>query len=66
MEAIKIVSIILAAVGAINWGLVALFKFDLVAFIAGRQAFGSINTISRIVYLLVAVAGVIAVITSLS
>jgi len=65
MEAIKIVSIILAAVGAINWGLVALFKFDLVAFIAGRQAF-SINTISRIVYLLVAVAGVIAVITSLS
>mgnify|MGYP001391489039 CR=1 FL=1 len=40
MEAIQIIGIILAVVGALNWGLVGLFKFDLVAFIAGGNSFG--------------------------
>ena len=60
METLQIIGIILAAVGAINWGLVGLFKFDLVAFVAGGISFGELNPVSRQVYILVAVAGVIA------
>ena len=68
MEAIQIAAIVLAAVGALNWGLVGLFKFDLVAFVAGGLKFGAVNPFSRIVYVLVAVAGVVAatVITELA
>ena len=60
METLQIIGIILATVGAINWGLVGLFKFDLVAFVAGGKSFGELNPVSRLVYILVAVAGVIA------
>jgi hypothetical protein len=61
MEAIQIIGIILAVVGALNWGLVGLFKFDLVAFIAGGNSFGKVNLISRTIYVIVAAAGVVAV-----
>ena len=61
MEVIQIVAIILAAIGALNWGLVGLFKFDLVAFVTGGMSYGSVNPFSRLVYILVAVAGVVAV-----
>ena len=60
MEIVQIIAIVLAAVGALNWGLVGLFKFDLVALIAGGMKFGDVNLISRIIYVLVAVAGVIS------
>ena len=60
METLQIIGIILAAVGAINWGLVGLFKFDLVAFVAGGNPFGEVNVVSRLIYVLVAVSGVIA------
>jgi len=50
----------LAAVGALNWGLVGLFKFDLVAFIAGGNSFGKVNLLSRTIYVIVAAAGVVA------
>ncbi len=46
-------SLLLAIIGAINWGLVGLFQFDLVAFLFGGQA----AVISRIVYGLVGAAG---------
>ena len=46
-------SLILVIVGAINWGLIALFKFDLVATIFGGQD----ALFSRIVYGLVGLAG---------
>ena len=42
-------SLLLLIVGGINWGLIGLFKFDLVAFIFGGQ--GAI--LSRIIYVLV-------------
>ena len=58
MEIVQIIAIVLAAVGAVNWGLVGLFKFDLVALIAGGMKFGDVNVVSRIIYILVAVAGV--------
>lgn len=60
MEIVQIIAIVLAAVGAVNWGLVGLFKFDLVALIAGGMKFGDVNVVSRIIYVLVAVAGVIS------
>lgn len=60
MEIVQIIAIVLAAVGALNWGLVGLFKFDLVALIAGGMKFGEVNPFSRIIYVLVAIAGVIA------
>jgi len=60
METLQIIGIILAAIGAINWGLVGLFKFDLVAFVAGGNSFGEVNLVSRLIYLLVAISGVIA------
>ena len=40
-----------------------MFKFDLVALIAGGKSFGEVNLLSRVIYLLVAVSGVIAVTT---
>ena len=60
MEIVQIIAIVLAAVGALNWGLVGLFKFDLVALIAGGMKFGDVNVISRIIYVLVAVAGIVS------
>jgi uncharacterized membrane protein YuzA (DUF378 family) len=59
MESLYITGIILAVVGAANWGLVGLFKFDLVAAVTGSK-FGEVNAVSRIVYVLVLVAGVLA------
>ncbi len=47
------VSLLLVIVGAINWGLIALFQFDLVAYLFGGQA----ATVSRIVYGIVGLAG---------
>ena len=48
------IALILSIVGSLNWGLVALFKFDLVAWLFGGQT----TLLSRIVYALVAAAGV--------
>ena len=44
---------ILSIVGCLNWGLIGLFQFDLVAFLFGGQG----ALISRIVYALVGAAG---------
>ena len=44
---------ILTIVGGLNWGLVGLFKFDLVAAVFGGMQFGEVNVASRIVYVLV-------------
>lgn len=56
------VALILAIVGAINWGLVGLFEFDLVAEIVGEE-FGEVNAASRIIYILVALAGLYLITT---
>ena len=55
MRALDLLATLLVVVGGINWGLVAIAKFDLVAFITG-QAFGQVNLLSGIVYALVAIA----------
>jgi len=59
MDSLYIAGIILAVVGAANWGLVGLFKFDLVAAVTGSK-FGEVNALSRVVYVLVLIAGVFA------
>ncbi|MBQ4338828.1 MAG: DUF378 domain-containing protein [Clostridia bacterium] len=48
------ISLALVIIGALNWGSIGLFQFDLVAWIFGGQ--GAI--ISRIVYTVVALAGI--------
>lgn len=50
------VTLVLVIIGALNWGLVGLFKFDLVAALVGKD-FGEVNPISRIIYILVALSG---------
>ena len=47
------IALILVIVGGLNWGLVGVFKFDLVATI-----FGTMSIISRIVYILVGLAAI--------
>jgi uncharacterized membrane protein YuzA (DUF378 family) len=55
MNLIQKPCLILTIVGALNWGLVGLFDFDLVKFITGNE----INVFTRIIYVLVAIAGVV-------
>lgn len=52
MKIIDKAALVLIIIGAINWGLIGLFKFDLVAAI-----FGNMTLLSRIVYSLVGVSG---------
>ena len=58
MRTLKTVSLLLVIVGALNWLLVGLFGFDLVAAITGN-VFGEKNALSSIVYVLVGVAGIV-------
>lgn len=59
MEIIYNICIILVLVGALNWGLVSLFKFDLVAALfAGSGEFGHISSFSRTIYGLVGLAAI--------
>jgi uncharacterized membrane protein YuzA (DUF378 family) len=52
MRRLNALAAILTIVGGLNWGLVGLFRFDLVAAVFGMQ-FGEVNLASRIVYTLV-------------
>lgn len=51
MKALDLTAVILVIVGALNWGLVGLFKFNLVAAIFGT------SILAAIVYVLVGLAG---------
>jgi len=57
MEAMKWVAGTLLVVGGLNWGLVAIAEFDLVAWVVGEE-FGETNALSRIVYALVGLSAV--------
>ena len=48
------ICLLLVIIGALNWGLVGLFQFDLVAWICGGQT----GIISRIIYTLVGLAAI--------
>ena len=51
--ALDATALTLSIIGAVNWGLIGLFKFDLVAFL-----FGSTTLLSRIIYTIVGICGI--------
>ena len=57
MKALDTVAAALLIVGGLNWGLVALAEFDLVAKLVGEE-FGETNPVSRVIYGLVGAAAV--------
>ena len=56
MKAVDIIALILIIIGAINWGLIGFFQFDLVAAI-----FGDMSTFSRIIYAIIGIAGLYSI-----
>jgi uncharacterized membrane protein YuzA (DUF378 family) len=57
VKKLDIIAAALVIVGGLNWGLVAIAEFDLVAALVGLE-FGETNAVSRIVYGLVGIAAV--------
>jgi uncharacterized membrane protein YuzA (DUF378 family) len=55
-KTLNLITLVLVIIGALNWGLVGIFKFDLVAAIVGKD-FGEVNAFSRVIYILVGVSG---------
>jgi hypothetical protein len=53
--------VLLAVVGAVNWGLIGLFEWNLFAAILGDTAAVVATTAERVVYVLVGIGGVIAI-----
>lgn len=53
MRFIDRIALLLTVIGALNWGSIGLFRFDLVAWIGGGQG----SVFSRIIYALVGLAG---------
>lgn len=51
-KGIDYAALIIGIIGAINWGLIGFFRFDLVAFL-----FGSMTLLTRIIYAVVGIAG---------
>lgn len=58
MRILKIAAFILIVIGALNWGLVGVFKLDLVAILFGQMSFTT-----RIVYSLVGLSGIYSLLT---
>lgn len=56
MKVLDIIALILVIIGAINWGLIGLFNFNLVDTI-----FGATSIVSRIIYTLVGIAGLYSI-----
>lgn len=54
MQALQKVALVFIIIGAINWGLIGLFDFNLV-----ESLFGADNVITKIVYVLVGISGII-------
>lgn len=52
MSILDRIALALVVIGGINWGLIGIFRFDLVAWISGGQA----SIIARIIYTLVGIA----------
>lgn len=54
MQIIDRIALILTVIGALNWGGIGVFGFDVVAWICGGQG----AVVSRIIYTIVALAGI--------
>lgn len=57
MRVLQRIALLLVIIGAINWGLIGFFNFDLVAAIFGGQTAG----LSRLIYALVGISGLICI-----
>ena len=53
MAVIDKIDMALVIIGALNWGLIGIFSFDLVAWL-----FGSMSAVTRVIYTLVALGGI--------
>lgn len=54
MEIVQKTALVFTIIGAINWGLIGLLDFDLVAYL-----FGAASMLSRVIYTIVGIAGII-------
>ena len=54
MKTLQRIALVLTIIGALNWGLIGSFDFNLVT-----ALFGANNVVSRIIYSLIAIAGII-------
>ena len=54
METLQKVCLVVTIIGAINWGLIGLFDFDLVAYL-----FGEMSMFTRVIYTLVGITGLV-------
>ncbi len=48
------IALIITIIGALNWGSIGLFSFDIVAWISG----GAATAVARVIYTVVAIAGI--------
>ena len=63
MKSLDILAAILLVVGGLNWGLVAVANFDLVAMLTGAGEFGNKNALGMVVYALVGAAAIYQALT---
>ena len=59
MNALRILAYILVIIGAINWGLVGIMDFDLVALL-----FGEMTVLSRIIYSIIGISAILLLLTT--
>ncbi|MBQ3474757.1 MAG: DUF378 domain-containing protein [Bacilli bacterium] len=57
MKTIEAIAITLVIIGAINWGLIGLFDFNLVSFIFG----GMDSILTKVIYILVGISGLLSI-----
>ena len=62
MRQVDVLATVLLVVGALNWGLVGIARFDLVAALGG-MAFGETSALTSVVYALVGLAGAYRLVT---
>lgn len=56
MKTLDTIALLLVIIGAVNWGLIGFFQFDLVA-----ALFGYMTGLTRVIYALVGIAGLYAI-----
>ena len=56
MKSIDVIAAVLLVIGGVNWGLVGLLRFDLVAWLTGAGVFGAQNAFGTPLYVLVGLA----------
>ncbi len=61
METLQKIALIFTVIGAINWGLIGFFDFNLVT-----TLFGDTSMLTRIIYMIVGIAGIINIYTLFS